>query len=75
MADTTTVRVKRSTHEALSAAARKHAVSADEVITAGLQALAREEKRRACEQAARRLGSDPDDRAEVAAAIRDVLSE
>ncbi|HXD24284.1 MAG TPA: hypothetical protein VN609_00015 [Propionibacteriaceae bacterium] len=75
MADTTTVRVKRSTHEALSAAARDHAVSADEVITAGLRALAREEKRRAFEEAARRLGSDPDDRAEVAAAIRDVLGE
>ena len=75
MTDTTTVRVKRSTHEALSAAARDRAVSADEVITAGLRALAREEKRRAFEEAARRLGSDPDDRAEVAAAIRDMLGE
>jgi Arc/MetJ-type ribon-helix-helix transcriptional regulator len=59
----------------LSAAARDRAVSADEVITAGLRALAREEKRRAFEETARRLGSDPDDRAEVAAAIRDVLGE
>jgi hypothetical protein len=75
MADTTTVRVRRSTHEALSAAARKHATSADEVISAALQALEREEKRRAFEEAARRLASDPDDRAEVAAAIRDVLGE
>jgi hypothetical protein len=75
MAESTTVRVKKSTHEALSATAREHAVSVDEVITAGLRALAREEKRRAFEEAARRLGSDPADRAEVAAAIRDVLGE
>jgi hypothetical protein len=75
MGDTTTVRVKRSTHEALTAAARKHTASADEVISAALRALEREERRRAFEEAARLLGNDPDDRAEVAAAIRDVLGE
>lgn len=75
MGESTTVRVKRSTHDALSAAARKHAASADDVISAALRALEREEKRRSFEEAARRLGSDPDDRAEVAAAIRDVLGE
>jgi Arc/MetJ-type ribon-helix-helix transcriptional regulator len=75
MTETTTVRVRKSTHAALSQAVKRSGTSADEVIGAGLAALERERKRRQYEADARRLAADPADRAEVAAAIRELLGE
>lgn len=72
---TTTVRVQTSTRSALKTLAERDGTSTDEVINAGLRALDRERKRRQHEADARRLAADPEDRAEVAAALRDVLGE
>jgi len=72
---TTTVRVRTSTRLALNELAERDGTTTDEVINAGLQALDRERKRRQYEADARRLAADPEDRAEVAAALRDVLGE
>jgi hypothetical protein len=73
--DTTTIRVSRRTHEAVTAHARESGRSADEVISAALRALEWEERRRQAEEDAWRLAQDPEDRAEVAAAIREALGE
>ncbi|MDQ3112504.1 MAG: hypothetical protein M3Q84_00165 [Actinomycetota bacterium] len=72
---TTTVRVQTSTRSALKALAERDGTSTDEVINAGLRALDRERKRRQYEADARRIAADPKDRAEVAAALREVLGE
>lgn len=72
---TTTVRVRTSTRSALNALAERDGTSADEVINAGLEALDRERKRKKYEADARRVAADPEDRAEVAAALRDLLGE
>lgn len=72
---TTTVRVRTSTRSALNALAELDGSSADDDINAGLQALERERKRRQYEADARRIAADPEDRAEVAAALRDLLGE
>lgn len=72
---TTTVRVRTSTRSALNAVAERDGTSADEVISAGLRALDRERKRGEYEADARRIAADPVDRAEVAAALRDLLGE
>jgi hypothetical protein len=73
--DTTTIRVSRRTHEAVSAQARESGTSADEVISAALQALDWERRRRQAEEDAWRLAQDPEDRAELAAAIREARGE
>lgn len=57
----------------MNALAERDGTSADEVINAGLRALDRERKRREYEADARRIAADPEDRAEVAAALRDLL--
>lgn len=75
MSDTTTVRVRRRTHAALAQEAATSSCSTDEVIDAGLKALQRERIRRQMEQEARQVAADPADRAEVAAALRDLLGE
>jgi len=59
----------------LKALAEHDGTSTDEVINAGLRALDRERKRRLYEADARRIAADPEDRAEVAAALRDVLGQ
>lgn len=64
-----------STRSALNALAERDGTSADEVINAGLRALDRERRRRGFGADARRVAADPEDRAEVAAALRDVLGE
>jgi hypothetical protein len=75
MTDSTTIRVSRRTHEAVTAHARESGTSADEVISAALQALDWERRRRQAEEDAWRLANDPEDRAELAAAIRDLTGE
>lgn len=72
---TTTVRVQTSTRSALRALAERDGTSTDEVINSGLRALERERMRRQYEADARRIAADPADRAEVAAALRDLLGE
>ena len=72
MAASTTVRLRTTTHEALSTVMRQRGWSADRVIAEGLDVLAREERRRRFEADAHALAADPEDRAEGAAAIADV---
>ena len=75
MADSTTIRVSRRTHETITSYARDSGLSADGAIAAAFEALDEERIRRQYEADARRLAGDPEDRAEVAAAIRDLLGE
>lgn len=72
MADTTTVRVRRSTREALAARGAILGQTVDDVIQAGLAALERDELRRQAEADARRLARDESDRAEVRAVQADM---
>lgn len=72
MADTTTVRVRRSTREALAARGAILGQTVDDVIQAGLAALERDELRRQAEADARRLAHDESDRAEVRAVQADM---
>jgi hypothetical protein len=72
MSESTTVRVRRSTRDRLNRLSAQRGASVDELITEGLEALERERWRRQAEADARRLGADPDDRAEVAAALSDL---
>ena len=72
---TTTVRVRRTTRDALNDAAQASGTTADAVIAAGLRALRRERLRKQYEMDARRAGDDPLDRAEVQAALRDLTGE
>jgi hypothetical protein len=73
MAETTTVRVGRATRDRLNAESRARGLSVDQLIAEGLDALERERWRRQAEADANRLGADPRDRAEVAAALDDLL--
>jgi hypothetical protein len=75
VADSTTIRVSRRTHAAVTAHARESGLSADEVISTALRALDWERRRRQAEEDAWRLANDAEDRAEVAAAIRDLTGE
>lgn len=72
MSDSTTVRVRRATRDRLNALSAQRGASVDELITDGLEALEREQLRRRAELDARRLADDAADRAEVAAALRDL---
>jgi hypothetical protein len=74
-APTTTVRVRRDTREALNTEVAQSGTTADAVIAAGLRALRRERLRREWERDARLAGEDPEDRAEIAAAIRDLVGD
>lgn len=72
MSETTTVRVRRTTRDRLNDLSAQRGASVDELITEGLEALERERWRHQAEADARRLGADPGDRAEVAAALHDL---
>jgi hypothetical protein len=72
MSESTTVRVRRATRDRLNRLSAQRGASVDELITEGLEALERERWRRQAEADARRLGADPADRAEVAAALHDL---
>jgi hypothetical protein len=74
-ATTTTVRVRKETREALNTEVTQSGTTADAVIAAGLRALRRERLRREWERDARLAGEDAEDRAEVAAAIRDLAGD
>jgi len=73
MAETTTVRVRTGTREALNQEVAESGTTADAVISAGLKALRRERRRREFERDSRLAGANAEDRAEVAAAIRDLV--
>jgi hypothetical protein len=75
MSDTTTVRVRKSTRKRLNEASVAQQASVDEIITRGLAALDREAWRREAEMDARRVAADPQDRHEVAEALRDLTDE
>ena len=72
MADTTTVRVRRTTREALAARGEGRGQTMDDVIQAGLAALEWDELRRQAEADARRLAHDEADLAEVRAIQADM---
>jgi Arc/MetJ-type ribon-helix-helix transcriptional regulator len=74
MGDTTTIRVRQDTKGRIEHR-RRSGQTADDVINEGLAALEREAWYRQAEAEARQAASDPSDRAEVAAAIREVLGE
>jgi hypothetical protein len=75
VSDTTTVRVRKSTRKRLNEASAAQQASVDEIITRGLAALDREAWRREAEMDARRVAADPQDRREVAEALRDLTDE
>lgn len=75
MSDTTTVRVRTTTRDDLNVLAAETGASADDVIRQGLALIRREQWRRQAEQDARAAANDPADRAEVAAALADLLGE
>ena len=75
MGDSTTIRVSRRTHAAVVAEAQETGKSADEVISGALHLLEWERRRRQAEKDSWRLANDPEDRAELAAAIREALGE
>ncbi len=69
---TTTVRVRRTTREALAARGALQGQTVDDVIRQGLAAIEWEEMRRQAEADARRLAHDPQDLAEVRAVQADM---
>lgn len=70
-AETTTVRVRTATRDAITAAAAAEQTTADAVITAGLEALEVERLRRRMERDARRLAADEQDRAHIATIVEE----
>jgi hypothetical protein len=75
MGDTTTVRVAMSTREHLNRISAASGETVDATIQRGLRLIEREARRKQAEIDARAASADPDDRAEVAAAIRDLTGE
>ena len=73
MADTTTVRVRVSTRDALNALSDERSEPADTIIREGIALIRREQWRRQAELDARAVGADPTDRAEVASVLADLL--
>ena len=73
MSDTTTVRVRTSTRDALNALSHERGEPVEAVIREGIELLRREEWRRQAEIDARAAAADPADRAEVASVLRDLL--
>ncbi|NJC21356.1 hypothetical protein BJ994_000432 [Arthrobacter pigmenti] len=67
MADTTTVKVRRSTRDLLLQVGAARRESADQVIVAALAAMHRDERRRIAAAEARAVKDDPADLAEVRA--------
>lgn len=75
MSDTTTVRVATSTREHLNKVSAASGETVDATIRRGLRLIDREARRKQAEIDARAAGADSDDRAEVAAAIRELTGE
>ena len=75
MGDTTTVRVATATREHLNKVSAASGETVDATIRRGLRLIEREAWRKQAEIDARAAGADADDRAEVAAAIRELTGE
>jgi hypothetical protein len=75
MSDTTTVRVAKATREHLNRLSAARGESVDSTIQRGLRLIELEDRRRQAESEARVLAADSVDRAEIAAAIRDLTGE
>ncbi|WP_258724808.1 hypothetical protein [Cellulomonas sp. NS3] len=73
MAETTTVRVRTSTRDELNALSAERGVPVESVIRDGIALLRREQWRRQAEIDARAAAADPQDRAEVASILSDLL--
>ena len=67
MADTTTVKVHKSTRDLLMELGASRRESADQVIRAALAAMQRDDRRQVAAAEARAIKDDPEDRAEIAA--------
>lgn len=67
MADTTTVKVLKSTRDTLLELGTARRQSADQVILDALAAMQRDERRRVAAAEARALRDDPEDLAEIRA--------
>lgn len=75
MSDTTTVRVSKRTREHLNRVSAASGETVDATIQHGLRLIEREARRKQAVIDARAAAADPDDRAEVAAAIRELAGE
>lgn len=75
MSDTTTVRVGRVTRDHLNRISAASGETVDTVIQRALRMLELEGRRQLAVEQSRALADDPQDRAEVRAAIRDALGE
>lgn len=67
MAETTTVKVRTSTRDLLREIGAARHQSADQVITAALESMRHDERRRLAAAEARAVRDDPEDLAEIAA--------
>jgi Arc/MetJ-type ribon-helix-helix transcriptional regulator len=74
MADTTTVKVHRSTRDLLLELGAARRQSADQVIRAALTAMKRDERRSVAAAEARAIKDDPQDRAEIEAIHQDLAA-
>lgn len=72
MPETTTVKVRTSTRDLLREIGASRHQSADQVITAALEAMRRDERRRVAAAEARAIRDDPHDLAEIAAIHADM---
>jgi hypothetical protein len=75
MSDTTTVRVTKVTRDHLNRVSAEQGESVDRTIERGLRMIELEDRRKQAEIDARAAAADPADRAEVAAAIRELVGE
>jgi hypothetical protein len=73
--DYSSLRVSRETQDAVNRVAQRLGVSADRAIGVALAALKDQEWRRQASEHARRMAASSGDRAEVAAAIRDLTGD
>lgn len=74
MADTTTVKVQRSTRDLLLEIGAARRQSADQVIVAALAAMHRDERRQIAAAEARALKDDPSDLAEIHAIQQEIAA-
>ncbi len=72
MSDQTSMRVSTHTRDEVNKLAAERGITADRAVAEAIQALRDEEWRRQAEREALEMANDPLDRAEVAAALRDL---
>lgn len=72
MPQSTTVRVRASTRDALNELSAERNEPVEAVIAEGIAALRREQWRRQAELDSRAAAADPADRAEIASVLRDL---